>query len=168
MNRTTVTNTVLAVILVGLIGWLVLFAARGSAAAPGTTPAEGKAQEYADITSAARAETLAFLAIDYTKMGPVTDRVLSGATGNFKKQYQSSLKALKDAATKGKSMSTGSIAEIGLSEVDSDCASVVVAAGSKVKNTGTKGKFEDRSWRIKLTMAKQGSRWLVSNFEFVG
>lgn len=167
-NRAVVTNTVLAVILAGLIGWLVLFAARGSAAAPGSTPAEGKAQEYADITRAARAETLAFLAIDYTTMDAVTERVLSGATGAFKKQYKSSLKALKDAATKGKSMSTGSIDKIGLSEVDSDSATVFVAAGSKVKNTGTKGKFEDRSWRIKLTMAKEGGRWLVSQLEFVG
>jgi len=31
-----------------------------------------------------------------------------------------------------------------------------------------KGEVEDRSWRIKLTMVKQGSRWLVSQLEFVG
>jgi Mce-associated membrane protein len=163
-----VTNTVLAVILAALIGWLVLFAVRGSAAAPGTTPAEGKAQEYADITTAARAEALAFLAIDHTKMDVLTARVLDGATGTFKKQYQSSLKSLKDAATSQESISKGRIDEIGLSEVDADSASVFVAAGSKVQNKSTKGKVQDRSWRIKLTMAKEGSRWLVSQLEFVG
>ncbi|MEO6472917.1 MAG: hypothetical protein ABIR57_13100, partial [Aeromicrobium sp.] len=67
-----------------------------------------------------------------------------------------------------KSVSKGHIDEIGLSEVDADSASVFVAAGSKVQNKGTKGEFEDRSWRIKLTMVKEGSRWLVSQLEFVG
>ena len=162
------TNTVLAVVLAVLIGWLVLFAVRGSAAAPGTTPAEGKAQEYGDITTAARSEALAFLAIDHTKMDVLTARVLDGATGAFKKQYQSSLKSLKDAATSQESISKGHVDEIGLSEVDADSASVFVAAGSKVQNKSTKGKVQDRSWRIKLTMAKEGSRWLVSQLEFVG
>lgn len=168
MNRTSVTNAVLAAILVVLLAWLVLFAVRGSAAAPGSTPAEGKSQEYADITKAARAETLAFLAIDHKRMDPLTSRVLDGATGAFKKQYKSSLKSLKDAATSQESISKGHVDEIGLSEVDADSATVFVSAGSKVQNKGTKGKVEDRSWRIKLTMAKEGSRWLVSQLEFVG
>lgn len=167
-NRTLATNAVLAVILVGLCGWLVLFAVRGSAAAPGSTPAEGRAQEYAEITRAARAGTLAFLAIDHKRMDELTDRVLDGATGPFKKQYTASLKSLKDAATSQESVSKGSISEIGLSEVDADSATAFVAAGSKVQNKGTKGEVEDRSWRIKLSMVKEGSRWLISQLEFVG
>ena len=168
MNRTSVTNLVLSLVLAGLCGWLVVFAVRGSAAAPGSTPAEERAQEYADITRAARAETRAFLTIDHTKMDELTGRVLAGATGSFKKQYQSSLKALKESAASQESFATGRVNEIGLSEVDADSASVFVAAASRVKNKGTKGEVEDRSWRIKLTMAKEDKRWLVSNLEFVG
>jgi Mce-associated membrane protein len=37
-----------------------------------------------------------------------------------------------------------------------------------VRNKGTKGEVEDRSWRIKLTMVKEDDRWLVSQLEFVG
>lgn len=173
MKRTSLTSTGLlniglAVILVGLLGWLVLFAVRGGSAAPGSTPAEERAQQYADITRSARTEAVAFLTIDHTKMDELTARVIDGATGTFKKQYQASLKSLKDSATSQESLSTGRVNEIGLSEVDADSASVFVAAASKVQNKGTKGKVEDRSWRIKLTMAKEGSRWLVSNLEFVG
>ena len=173
MNRTSVTDTGLvniglALILLGLLGWLVLFAVRGDVAAPGSTPAEEQAQEYSDIRRAARAETLAFLTIDHTKMDELTERVLDGATGTFKKQYQTSLKTLEESATSQESFSTGRVSEVGVSEVDADSASVFVAAGSKVKNKGTKGQVEDRSWRIKLTMAKEDSRWLVSNLEFVG
>jgi Mce-associated membrane protein len=167
-DRRNLITIVLAVLLVTFLGWLVLFAVRGDVAAPGSTPAEEQAQEFADIERAARAESLAFLTIDHTKMDELTEQVLDGATGSFKKQYQSSLKTLKESATSQESFSTGRVDEIGLSEVDADSASVFVAAGSKVKNKGTKGEVEDRAWRIKLTMAKEDSRWLVSQLEFVG
>lgn len=168
MKRTSLTNAILAVILAALVGWLVLFAVRGGAAAPGSTPAEERSKEYSDIRRAARAETLAFLAIDYKRMDQVTGRVLEGATGAFKKQYQASQKSLKDAATSQESLSTGRINQVGLGEVDADSATVFVAAGSKVRNKGTDGKVEDRSWRIKLSMDKERGRWLVSQLEFVG
>jgi len=78
------------------------------------------------------------------------------------------LKSLKETAISQESISKGHIDQIGLSEVEPRSASVFVAAGSKVQNKGTKGEVQDRSWRIKLTMVKQDSRWLVSQLEFVG
>ena len=173
MNRTSIAspsviNPVLAVILVGLCVWLAFFAFVGGAAAPGKTAAEERAQEYSDITRAARAETLAFLTIDHTKMDALTKRVLDGATGEFKKQYQAALKSLKESATSQESFAKGQVDQVGLGEVDADSATVFVAAGSKVRNKSTKGDTEDRSWRIRLTMAKEDSRWLVSKLEFVG
>ncbi len=168
LTRTNVTNAVLAVILLVLVGWLLVFAFKGAVAAPGSTPAEEVAQDHADVTRAAREATVAFLTVDHERMDQLTENVLDRSTGDFKKQYQSSAKALKDAAVSQKSESTGRVDQIGLGEVDADSASVFVAAGSKVKNTGTKGKVEDRSWRMKLTMSKEGDRWLVSQLEFVG
>ena len=168
MTQRRAVDVVLAVVLVVLLGWLVLFAVRGSAAAPGSTPEEERADQYAAITRAARAEVLAFLKVDHTNMKPLTDAVIDGATGAFKKQYESSVKTLTDAAKAQESMSTGHVDEIGLGEVDDDSASVYVAAGSKVQNKGTKGKTQDTSWRIKLTMTEEDGRWLVSDLEFVG
>lgn len=168
MTRTSATNVALGVILVVLCGWLVLFAVRGGAAAPGSTPAEEKAQHYSEITRAARSQTIAFLAVDHKRMDELTDRVLSGATGTFKKQYEASVKSLKETAVSQESISKGSVAEVGLSDVAQRSATVFVAAGSKVQNKGTKGKVEDRTWRIKLSMVKQDSRWLISQLEFVG
>jgi len=168
LNRTTVTNAVLGVILVALCGWLALFAVRGSEAAPGSTPTEELAQQYTDIRRAAREETMAFLAVDHKRMDELTDRVIAGATGAFEKQYKASLKSLKETAISQESISKGRVDQVGLSEVSPRSATVFVAAGSKVQNKGTKGKVEDRSWRIKLTMVKEDSRWLISQLEFVG
>ena len=101
-------------------------------------------------------------------MDELTSRVLAGATGDFKKQYQASLKSLKEAAVNQESFSDGQVNEVGLGEVDADSAAAFVAAGSKVRNKDTKGEVEDRSWRIKLSMVKEDGRWLVSQLEFVG
>jgi Mce-associated membrane protein len=168
VTRRRIVDVILAVVLVGLLGWLLVFAVSGSSAAPGSTPTEEREDQYAAITRAARTEVLAFLKVDHTNMKPLTDAVIDGATGNFKKQYESSVKTLTEAAQAQESMSTGRVDEIGLGEVDDDSATVYVAAGSKVQNKGTKGETQDTSWRIKLTMTEKGGRWLVSDLEFVG
>ncbi len=155
-------------VLAILLGWLVMFAVRGDAAAPGSTPGEARAAQFADVKKAARTETLAFLDVDYKNMDKLTKKVLDGATGEFKKQYETSLKSLKDAAISQESVSKGRVDEVAIGEADDDSATVFVAAGSKVQNKGTAGKVEDRFWRMKLTMAKVDDRWLISQLEFVG
>ena len=161
-------NVVLGVIVVVLVAWLGAFAIHGTEAAPGRTPAEERAHELTDLRQAARAEAIAFLTIDYRRMDQVTDRVLAGATGAFKKQYQSSAKVLKETAISQDSVAKGYVKEIGIGTLDSDSAAVFVSAGSKVKNKGTKGKVEDRTWRMRFNMTQVGDRWLVSQLEFVG
>ena len=160
-------NVVLGVIVVVLVGWLVAFAVQGSVAAPGRTPAEERAHELTELRQAARDEAVAFLTIDYRRMDQVTDRVLAGATGAFKKQYQSSAKVLKETAVSQDSVAKGYVKEIGIGTFDSDSATVFVSAGSKVKNKGTEGKVEDRTWRMRFDMTPVGDRWLVSQLEFV-
>lgn len=101
-------------------------------------------------------------------MDETISRVLAGATGEFKKEYKASLEALKKAAKSQESFSEGEVDKIGLGNIDSDSASVFVAASSEVRNKGTNGETETRNWRIKLTMVQEGDRWLVSKLEFVG
>jgi len=161
-------NVVLGLIVVALVLWLGAFAVHGSVAAPGRTPAEEREHELTELRQAARAETVAFLTIDYRHMDRVTDRVLAGATGTFKKQYKSSVKVLKQTAVSQDSTAKGYVKEIGVGTFDSDSGTVFISAGSKVKNKGTKGKVEDRTWRIRFDMTKVGDRWLVSQLEFVG
>ena len=112
MPRTNVTNAVLAVILLVLVGWLLVFAFQGVAAAPGSTPAEELAQEHEDVTRAAREATVAFLTVDHKRMDELTENVLARSTGDFKKQYQSSAKSLRDAAVSQKSESTGRVVDV--------------------------------------------------------
>ena len=106
----------LGLIVVVLVGWLGAFAVHGSVAAPGRTPAEQRAHELTEIRQAAQAEAIAFLTVDYRRMDQVTDRVLEGATGKFKKEYESSAKVLKASAVAQESVAKGYVKESWVSE----------------------------------------------------
>ena len=57
---------------------------------------------------------------------------------------------------------------MGISDIDDSNAVVFVAADSKVSNKSTKGKApQARSYRLKLTMAHKGDKWLISDLQFV-
>jgi len=133
----------------------------------GPSAEKESADQYAAIIKAAKKETVAFLTVDHTNMDEVTGAVLDGATGDFKKEYTTSLDSLKDAAKQQESFATGTVDMAGISEADDDSATVFVSAASDVRNKGTDGKTETRAWRIRLTLNHEGGRWLVSKLEFV-
>lgn len=162
MSRARINAVLLAIVLVAGVVAGVLYV-RG-----GESEAEAAASQYPAIAEAAEDLTTNFLTVDYKNMDALTAKVVDGSTGEFKKEYSDSLKELKDAAAQQESTAKGSVDAVGISEADADSATAFVSAGSTVKNTGTKGKTEQRSWRIKLSMVKEGDRWLVGKLEFVG
>ena len=160
-------NVVLGVVVLVLVAWLVAFAVRGSVAAPGSTPAEQRAHELTEIRQAARAEATAFLRIDYRRMDAVSDRVLAGATGEFKKQFKASVPGLKQGVTRLELVAKGNVREIGVGTFDRDSASVFVSAERKIRSKSSNGKTVSYPSRLRLDLTKVGDRWLVSNVEQV-
>ena len=158
-------NVILGVVVLALVAWLVAFAVRGSVAAPGSTPSEQRAHELTEIRQSARSAAVAFLTIDYRRMDEVTDRVLDGATGTFKKELRSSASALKQGVINQEIVSSGDVEEIGIGTFDLDSASVFVTAKSKVRSKLTKGKVRELPSRLRIDMTKVGDRWLVSSVE---
>jgi Mce-associated membrane protein len=161
-------NAVLAVVALGLVVAIVLLLTRGASATPGDSRAEMLSSQYAAVTKAARTETEAFIKVDYKNMDPLIEKVLAGATGTFKEQYSKVKVTLKATAQQGQSMSTGTVREVGISDIDDDNAVVFVAADAKVSNKSTKGVEQPRSYRLKLNMTREGDKWLTSNLQFVG
>ncbi len=99
-------NIVLMVLALVLIATTVLLFTKGAAATPGDSRAEALSRQYDDVTAAARKETLAFLTVDYKDMDPLIAKVLEGATGTFKDQYERAKVTLKSTAQQGKSVAT--------------------------------------------------------------
>ena len=146
----------------------VLLFTKGASAAPGDSRAETLSRQYAQVTAAARKETLAFLTVDYKDMDPLIAKVLDGATGAFKEQYDGAKATLKSTAQQGQSTATGDVKAVGIGDIDSDTAVVFVAADGSVTNKSTKGKAQPRSYRFRLTMVHKGDRWLTSDLKILG
>lgn len=151
-----------------LIVTTVLLFTKGAAATPGDSRAEALSRQYDAVTEAARKETLAFLTVDYKNMDPLIAKVLAGATGTFKEQYDRTKVTLKASAQQSEALSTGKVLSVGISDIDDGNAVVFVAADSQVTNKATKGKPQPRYYRLKLTMVRKDDRWLTSNLQFVG
>jgi Mce-associated membrane protein len=156
------------VLAVVLVVTTVLLFTKGAAATPGDSKAETLSRQYEQVTAAARKETQAFLTVDYKDMDPLISKVLEGATGTFKQQYDGAKGTLKSTARQGQSVATGDIKAVGIGDIDADTAVVFVAADGSVTNKSTKGKAQPRSYRFKLTMVHKGDKWLTSDLQILG
>lgn len=119
------------------------------------------------VAAAARAEALAFLAVDHTDMDPLVDAVLAGATGDFAEQYAAQRDTLTSEAIRTEATSTGEVVALGVGALKDDSATVLVAANSTVTNTSTGSEGQVRYYRLRLDLVREGERWLTSNVQFV-
>ena len=120
-----------------------------------------------EVAAAARAEALAFLAVDHRDMDPLIDAVLAGATGEFAEEYEAQRDRLAREAMRTRATSTGEVVSLGVGEMDDDSATVLVAANSTVTNTSTGNEPQVRYYRLRLDLVREGDRWLTSDVEFV-
>ena len=150
-----------------LLGALVLaLVAGGLAIGAQWTEARETEQRYAAVLDAARAEALAFTTLDHRTVDEDTARVLEGATGSFKRQFEASLDQLTELATQNESVSKGTVLSAGVVSADADSARVVVVADSTVSNVNTPSP-QPRHYRIQMDLVRQGDEWLASDLEFV-
>ena len=150
-----------------LLGALVLaLVAGGLMLGAQWTEARETEQRYAAVLDAARAEALAFTTLDHRTVDEDTARVLEGATGSFKRQFEASLDQLTELAAQNESVSKGKVLSAGVVSADADSARVVVVADSTVSNVNTPSP-QPRHYRIQMDLVRQGDEWLASDLEFV-
>ena len=169
-------NLALAAVLAALVAALVVVTLRadagvdalrraawvGADATPGAL-----ARQHRDVALAARAETLALLTVDHRNMDALVDRVLAGATGEFAGDYESRRDGLVERAVAQRSISTAAVSALGISDLDADSATVLVAAVSRSRNDSTNGTTQSRFYRLRLAMVLHDGRWLTAGVEAV-
>ncbi len=169
-------NLVLTAVLVALVAALVVGTLRADAGGDdlrraawvGADEAPGDlTRQHRDVALAARAETLALLTVDHRNMDALVDRVLAGAAGKFARNYESRRDALIERAVKQRSISTGTVNALGISDIDAESATVLVAANSKSRNVSTNGTSQSRFYRFRLEMVLVEGRWLTADVETV-
>ncbi|MGB8649796.1 MAG: hypothetical protein WCD35_03955 [Mycobacteriales bacterium] len=103
-------------------------------------------------------------AISVTTIDSDLDRVLAGATGQFKDQFSKARADLKQLVLARKTVSSGTILSAGVVRADTDSATVLVAVDRLVKDTtSADGVTAHDRWRLDLE--KHGGRWLVADLQ---
>lgn len=148
---------VLAVVATALSGWLAV-QVHGQ---------HQRAERDQDVLAAARQSALNFTSLDYRHYGQDAKNVLSGATGDFKKQFAAQTAQLTKLVAQNKSVSEGQILDAGIVRADDRTARVLVVADSKVTNVSAPG-GQARNYRLQLDLVRDHGRWLTSGVEFVG
>jgi Mce-associated membrane protein len=153
---------------------LVLLAAVGVAAVVVASASWSRTADAADhdarrtaILGAARQQAVNFTTLDYQHLDRDLGRVLRGATGDFRTQFQAGTHDLSTLVTQNKAVSEGEVLDAGIVSDDSDSARVLVVADSTVTNSADP-QPQKRHYRMQLDLVRQGSRWLVSDLQFVG
>ena len=135
--------------------------------APRISAATSRDDRRAEVLHAARQQAVNFTTLDYRRLDADLGRVLTGSTGDFRKQFKAGVADLTTLFTSNKVVSTGEVLEAGLVSSDADSARVLVVADSTVVNTASP-QGDKRHSRISLDLVRHGGRWLVSDLTFVG
>lgn len=151
----------------GLLALVLLLGAALAALAQRDDDPVERRDAHAEVVRAATEQVQAFLAIDHAHVDEQTDRVLAGATGEFKEQYAEQRDALRRSAQQQRSVATAEVLEVGVGEVGPATATVFVAADTEVTSKATGGKPRTVPWRIQLDLVNEGGRWLTSGLQFV-
>lgn len=125
-------------------------------------------ERYGAVLASARAETEAFINIDYRTAQESIDKVAAGATGEFKKQYTESVDSVIEVLEQNQSVMDGEVVWAGVVSLDADSSRVIAATSGTVANLSTEGQPVARNFRIQLDLELVDGEWLTSNLEFVG
>ncbi|HWN36014.1 MAG TPA: hypothetical protein VNP03_24895 [Pseudonocardia sp.] len=115
---------------------------------------------------AARQETLNLTTLSFRTADRDIQRMLDGATGTFRAQFDQRAKPFLDTVRQAKVESTGSITEAGVESAGADTVTVLVAATAQVSNTAGPG-GTPRDYRLRLVVRHEAGRWLVADVSFV-
>jgi Mce-associated membrane protein len=129
--------------------------------------ADEREQRRTEVLQAARQAAVNFTTLDYRRLDRDLGRVLAGATGEFRSQFEAGTKDLSELVTANQAVSKGEVLEAGVVSDDADSARVLVVADSTVTNAA-ESEPQKRHYRLQLDLVRDGERWLVSDLKFIG
>jgi Mce-associated membrane protein len=87
--------------------------------------------------------------------------VLDGATGDWKKQFESTSAELRDALTQGEVVSKSTDTQCALRSGDETAAEAIVVIGTTISSLGTEHKAKPGQLSMMLSLRNDDGRWLV-------
>jgi Mce-associated membrane protein len=157
-----------AILLIGLAATAALLGVRdhqhrqGSGSSLTATPAEEAA------LAAARAEAVALTTISYRTASADLDRVLAGATGALRSQFEAQKAQLPATLAQTKAISKGTVLSSALSSLAGNQAKALLAVDQTVSGTDTSTSGVLKHYRMVVTLQQVNGKWLASDVSFDG
>lgn len=150
-----VAGAVVVAALAGLTGWLGYHAYQ-----------KHEAQARRDsFVRTARQAAVNLTTINYTEADADVQRILDGATGAFRDDFEQRSKPFVAVVKAAQSKSEGTVTDAGLESQHGDAAQVLVAVAVKSRTAG--GEEAPREWRMRIEVRSVGDDTKVSNVVFV-
>lgn len=128
--------------------------------------AEQRADLRADAVQAARQEALNLTSVDGTDIEGDLQRVLEGASGTFRQEFEAQSRTLTEVLKDNQVKAEGKVLDAGLARFSEDAATALVVIDSVVSNRSIPD-GQTRTYRMQLELERVGDRWLTSSLEFV-
>ncbi|KLL12548.1 hypothetical protein BL254_22255 [Protofrankia sp. BMG5.30] len=120
-----------------------------------------------DAVAAARQVALNLTSINFNTADADVNRLISGATGDFRNLFTQNLDSYVDIVKQNQVVTTGQVTEAGVQDINANIAHIILAVQSTVRNTAVSN-GEVRTYRMALQMERHGDgSWLVSRVDFV-
>ncbi|MFI6868174.1 hypothetical protein [Nocardia sp. NPDC050406] len=121
------------------------------------------AREEARLAACAYAPTLA--TYDAKNLDAWITGVMAGATGDWRTQFDSTSKDLKEVLAKGEVVSKATDVQCAIRTGDATSAEAIVIIGQTITSLGTQGKASPGQLSTVLHLEKSGDRWLVNKVD---
>jgi Mce-associated membrane protein len=123
-------------------------------------------QQRAEYTAAARQSVVTLMSLDFNRADEDVQRIIDNSTGQFKTDFESQAADFIQVAKDSKVMTEVTVNSVAVDSMTDDKASVLVAASSRVTNSGGANQ-EPRTWRLSVDLQREGDQIKMAKVEFV-
>ena len=128
--------------------------------------AERLRQLDAEYSAAARQSVVTLMSLNFNNAEEDVQRIIDNSTGEFKDDFELQAQDFVQVAQDSKVITEVSVNATGVESMTEDSAVVLVAASSRVTNTGGANQ-EPRTWRLSVHLQREGDQLKMSKVEFV-
>lgn len=123
-------------------------------------------QRSAEFAAAARQGVVTLMSLDFTHAKDDVQRIIDNSTGDFKKNFQATADDFVKGAQDAKAVSNATVNATAVESMSDNSAVVLVAAKTTVTNTSGANN-EPRSWRLSVTVIRDGGQLKIAKVDFV-
>ncbi|KWX67962.1 hypothetical protein, partial [Mycobacterium sp. NAZ190054] len=123
-------------------------------------------QQNAEYAAAARQSVVTLMSLDFNNAEADVQRIIDNSTGQFKSDFEMQAADFVQVAQDSKVVTEVNVNSTAVESMSDDSAQVLVAASSRVTNSAGANQ-EPRTWRLSVSLEREGGQIKMSKVEFV-